>query len=229
MGMRSYSFNLLNQAFQALGKPSLKFKRRGRYWTEEGTWLEGVRILELGAQIVRDTKNTPAKVFLSEYGATHVSIDLNGEFGSIAIDLSTEDTLLDIKEGTGLDQFDVITNYGTTEHLYPFTAQYPTFRNIHDLCRVGGIMVHEVPMSGYWKGHSPAHYHKDFFATLAERCGYRLIYSDTCGPSKKHVNTAAALQKTDAGFCSEEDFPAELIAWNGGGRRGKFHEQKGKK
>jgi hypothetical protein len=43
------------------------------------------------------------------------------------------------------EQFDCINNCGVGEHVFDQTAVYS---NIHNLCKVGGLMTHRVPMFG---------------------------------------------------------------------------------
>lgn len=47
-----------------------------------------------------------------------------------------------------INQFDVITNYGTIEHI---NDQYHAFKNVHDMCKSGGIMIHNFPPQGHWQ------------------------------------------------------------------------------
>jgi len=49
------------------------------------------------------------------------------------------------------------------------------FRNIHNLCKVGGIFIHAVPLIGHWNGgyHKEAHHYSlDFFKYLAQQNDY---------------------------------------------------------
>ena len=92
-----------------------------------------------------------------------VSIDLNARDGSLPLDL-TKPIQIDNIGGP----FNLVTNFGTTEHV---PDQYPCFKNIHDLCSVGGLMYHVVPRVNYWDGkgcgckkaHCPYYYDSDFF------------------------------------------------------------------
>jgi len=53
--------------------------------------------------------------------------------------------------------FDVVLNCGTSEHVF---NQYNTFKIMHDAARVGGLMCHAVPMTGYL-AHGVFHLHAD--------------------------------------------------------------------
>ena len=107
--------------------------------------------------------------------ASFVSIDLNGRDGSLRLDLTKK---IDIEKING--PFNVITNFGTSEHV---PKQYECFKNIHDLCEIGGIVYHVVPRVGNWDGkgaglpspHCPYYYDLDFFQGLADLNDYEMI------------------------------------------------------
>ena len=223
MGMRKYSFELLNHALSGIGLPNMVYRKHAD--PLEASSLFGLVVLELGCQVVRETGDEPAKTFFVEYGAEHWSIDLNASYGSLPIDLATTGTCAEIKEATGHAQFGLITNYGTTEHFCPIETQRQAFKNIHDMCCEGGMMLHECPMAGYCRGHSPAHYHSDFFSRLATACGYEVVCNIRNGPQPNKMNTACVLRKTSHGFCSLGDFPLDRIEWkDGDGYGGMFYD-----
>ncbi|MBT4889781.1 MAG: hypothetical protein HON65_09535 [Rhodospirillales bacterium] len=92
------------------------------------------------------------------------AIDLHG---ALNFDLN-----LDLNATYGFDdQFDLVTNFGTTEHCF---NQYACFKSIHDTCLEGGMMLHSVPISGY-PNHGFFAYQPRFFADLAAANGYELI------------------------------------------------------
>lgn len=69
------------------------------------------------------------------------------------------------------DQFDVVTNLGTAEHCF---NQYEVFRNIHEMCKVGGYIIHAAPCAGN-VNHGFFNYHPRFFADLAAANKYRIV------------------------------------------------------
>lgn len=120
---------------------------------------------ELGNQ--RDLKEKiPAKKIYTLLGVKHVSFDLNGEDKAIKIDLSKP-----ISPKIS-NSFDVITDYGTIEHI---NDQFQTFKNLHNLCKVGGIMIHTLPLEGNWKDHGRYNYSPDFFKSLAKIANYEIV------------------------------------------------------
>jgi len=79
---------------------------------------------------------------------------------------------------------DLVTNFGTTEHLI---NQLLAMRTIHELTKVGGCMHHDLPMGGYHL-HGYFSYNPMFFQHLAKANGYELVYegfscSDTMQPA----------------------------------------------
>ena len=160
---------------------------------------------------------------------THTSMDINGQNGALNIDLRKP-----ITESFNL-MFDVITNFGTTEHIestWP-DDQYMAFKNIHKMCKVGGIMFHQVPKADNWQGrnagfntaHCPYYYYEEFFEQLAQNNGYEIYlntswnhdiglpvdggWSAVLNPESKRARyeCASILVKTNNDeFCSKEIF-----------------------
>jgi hypothetical protein len=63
-------------------------------------------------------------------------------------------------------------NTGTTEHV---ANQDNAFRVIHDLAKVGGLMIHEVPGSGMLT-HGLFGYNLQFFWLLCRENAYEVIF-----------------------------------------------------
>lgn len=47
------------------------------------------------------------------------------------------------------EQFDVVINNGTAEHVFNIAQ---VFKTIHDHCAIGGLMIHDAPLLG-WLDH----------------------------------------------------------------------------
>lgn len=136
---------------------------------------KAMRVCEFGSQVLR-TKEigcSSGKEYFTSLGAEHVSIDLNGRLGSLKMDLS-KDLLLERPEWRGY--FDMVTNFGTIEHVQD--GIYEALVNVHNLCRQGGAMIHVGPLIGLWPGHSPYHFHEDFFKMLAQAAGYSCVTNE---------------------------------------------------
>lgn len=152
MGISRDNVDLLKVALGAIGKDSYK----------------GLRICELGNQRMRFGRHKTGKEYISNLGASHTSIDRNGKDGSVVLDLATP-----IKLWHG--SFDIVTNYGTSEHVQ---NQKACFDNIHNFCKDGGAMIHSVPLKGTYKKHSKYHYDTDFFVKLAKERGYTIVLNE---------------------------------------------------
>jgi hypothetical protein len=164
-----------------------------------GVDYKGLTLLELGNQ---EYGSVSAKSVYEAQGVNHTSIDLNGRDGSLPLDLSS-----DITKHFN-NKFDVITNYGTTEHV---ENQYGVFKNIHSLCKpAGGIMIHGVPLIDNWTGHCRYYYSLGFFKELSYICNYKIIdlfVLDTdYYVSPNNLVMAVLVKQSDPSFMSEQKF-----------------------
>jgi hypothetical protein len=107
-----------------------------------------------------------AKKYYESKGVMHTSIDINGKDGALPIDL--DNTVPSNLE----NKFDIITNYGTTEHI---NNQYQVFKNIHVMCKQNGIMIHAIPLIKNWPKHCRYYYSILFFQELSNYCNYQII------------------------------------------------------
>ena len=123
-------------------------------------------IIKYPNDLVGFTHRTPVKYYCERNGINHISIDITGLDNSLAYDLNLPTIPLD-------SEFDLVTNFGTTEHIEP--NQYEPFLHIHNLCSNGGIMIHEVPVVGHWEGHCKYYYDEEFFTFLAEKNNYTIL------------------------------------------------------
>ena len=99
----------------------------------------------------------------------HDAIDIDGSPGSIPLDLNYDDVPIEAR-----GKYDLVTNFGTTEHV---ANQLNAFKVIHDLTRVGGIMVHELPAQGMFN-HGLINYNPKFFWMLARSNRYKWLHID---------------------------------------------------
>ncbi len=125
--------------------------------------LVGVSMLELG------NKRNAAGVYKTHFealGFRHVSVDLNGKDGSLALDLM---------QPLQLGQFDMVTNIGTSEHV---ERQEPCWRNIIEAA--GNVIISTTPLPGDWGWHGRWYPTKDFYISLAALNGFEVerLYVD---------------------------------------------------
>jgi len=167
---------------------SLNLNYRGSIWCE------------LGSQIYHRDKTKSAKSVYVKRGVDHTSIDINGKFGALVLDL---DFPVPVEL---LDKFDVVTNYGTIEHV---NNQYQVFKNMHDMCRVRGIMIHGFPEKNTWEDHCRYYYNEDFIKQLASLCGYsiyNLSTMDLSSQNKRKILIVVTFMKEYGDFITSEVF-----------------------
>ncbi len=116
-----------------------------------------------------------AKLFYkTTFNAQKISaIDLHGTDIAINHDLNTQ---FDVKE-----QFDLLTNLGTGEHVF---NQYMFFKNMHELTKTGGFMLHSFPNQGCYD-HGFFNYHPTFVFDLADANKYQVVSAAYVDLTKK--------------------------------------------
>jgi SAM-dependent methyltransferase len=117
-----------------------------------------------------------ARQFWEWLGFQYASIDIDGSPNSIPLDLN-----YDVLPDWARQKFDVVTNFGTTEHI---ANQLNAFKIIHDLTAPGGIMIHAVPAQGLIN-HGLLKYNPKWFWMLARSNDYRWLDFDYT--SRGHV------------------------------------------
>ena len=133
--------------------------------------LVGNRMLELGN---KKTGDVSYKSWFTAQGIEHVSVDWNGQDGALSLDMR--------KPLPNWEPFDMITNFGCTEHV---DIQEPIWESMHRLCKVGGVIICMCPSPGDWHWHGTWYPSWDFYVQFAERNGYRLEH---IGIGREHPN-----------------------------------------
>lgn len=113
-----------------------------------------------------------AQEYFDSIGVFAVTIDITGCNGSHVIDLRNYGVLEPFVEN-GL--FDAVVNHGTFEHVESKIGFYNAFKNIHEVCKTGGIMIHETPKTGHWIGHGYHYTTHEFYQKLSELMGYEIL------------------------------------------------------
>lgn len=83
----------------------------------------------------------PKEMYQSIGIEKYESIDVNAHADSKPFDLN--ENLF--SQYSYKEKFDLVTNFGTTEHIF---NQFEVFRNMHNLCKVNGLIIGIVPMQG---------------------------------------------------------------------------------
>ena len=139
--------------------------------------INGLRMLELGDQKlhaniwVKGKERVWAKDYFEMRGCHHYSIDWHGQNGAYPLDLAKV-----ITDTFWLGRFDIVTNFGTAEHV---ENQYTCWRNIHNFGRQGSIYIHVLPeVNRYPKKHCKYFFDKSFFENLVRTNGYTPLLSE---------------------------------------------------
>src|SRR5712691_11185807 len=131
---------------------------------------------------------------LTRAGMEYVGYDIFDGYHTVIFDLNT-DVVPEADRGT----FDVVINCGTTEHVL---NQYNCLKVIHDAVRVGGMIYHAIPMTGYLK-HGYFTYTPILFCDLARANQYEILKMNFFGPqgvitvSEKLVDAYGLLPRFD--------------------------------
>jgi len=165
---------------------------------------DGLSMCEFGQIEIREDVGinfTIAKKYFESIGVKHTSFDIAGKYGSIPVDLSKP------VKSEWHGQFDMVTNFGTIEHVN--SSQYWAFRNMHELCMRGGVMVHTLPLAGTYKGHCKYYYTTTYINNLARMNNYRVILNEVRirNESKNQSLICSILMKSfDNEFINEGEF-----------------------
>ena len=99
-------------------------------------------------------------------GFDYLSIDVNEEGGARFVDLNYWPN-----EASALGTFDVVTNFGTTEHV---ANQASAFATIHHLLAPGAIAIHQVPIV-HFLNHALVNLTPRFLRSLAALNDYTVL------------------------------------------------------
>ena len=162
-----------------MGTKALGFFHECLFMADVSNRFHGQEICELGDQTLKlEGRNPPkertlAKLYFDRLGFNHTSIDIKGKRGSVPLDLSKP-----ITDERYLNRFDILTNFGTSEHV---DNQFECWRNIHNLVKSGGIFIHILPMTlteGENNKHCDYCYFPKFFANLSRSNFYNICYAE---------------------------------------------------
>lgn len=98
----------------------------------------------------------------------YTAIDVNSERNSIPMDLN-----MNLQEKYNFyNQYSLVTNNGTGEHIFD---QAEVFRNMHNLTKVGGIMINLLPMTT-WINHGFYNFNPVLFRDIAYANNYQWCF-----------------------------------------------------
>jgi len=104
---------------------------------------------------------------LKKAGFAYKALDIFDGDEVILFDLNLEVPGPDL-----IGKFDLVTNFGTTEHVI---HQYAAFKTVHELTKPGGLIYHDLPMGGYHT-HGYFNYNPLFFQHLASSNDYEILF-----------------------------------------------------
>jgi hypothetical protein len=103
---------------------------------------------------------------LVKAGHNYLSFDIFKGYKTQFFDLNQ-----DILPKELINNFDIIFNFGTSEHVI---GQYNCFKVIHEATKIGGIIYHDLPFTGYLD-HGYFNYNPRFFYDLALANEYQIL------------------------------------------------------
>ena len=135
--------------------------------SELNIFFEHFSLKSLTKNEISEGEKISTRIFWERIGVgKYACIDSNGVHGATPFDLNYNL----IKKYQFIDKFDLVTNFGTTEHVF---NQLSCFENIHNLCNTNGLILLSLPLQG-WMDHGFYNYHPNFFYALAQANLYKI-------------------------------------------------------
>src|SRR3984957_4549162 len=113
-----------------------------------------------------NTQQQPARLLYEALGMSYGCIDIEGRSGTLVLDMNF-DKIPEME----CNRYGLVTNHGTSEHIL---NQYNVFEMMHDLTKLGGLMVHAVPFTVHLD-HGFFNYQPNFFESLARFNSYETL------------------------------------------------------
>ena len=155
-------------------------------------------VLELGDQEVYFGGSYGQKFRYNFNNYDWTTIDLHQVNGVRVKDLSVIDN--------DFGKWDLVTDFGTSEHVEYEVGQYNCWVNTHNWTKVGGFQVHEIPEYGSWKNHCRYFYTSEFFYEF-EKIGYKVIDFEKINYSDQGNLLYCVLEKVEeSDFFSYDEF-----------------------
>jgi SAM-dependent methyltransferase len=98
----------------------------------------------------------------------YLALDVNAKMRAAIVDLN-----YDLRNQGVKQQFDLVTNNGTGEHVF---NQAMVFENMHNLCKVGGVMLNSLPFQP-WIDHGFYNFNPCLFRDLVHANDYEWIFA----------------------------------------------------
>ena len=118
-----------------------------------------------GGELARFANKGLLGNLLKACGFAYRALDIFEAENTILFDLNIHSPGEDLYE-----QVDLVTNFGTTEHVI---NQYQAMKTMHELAKPGGLIYHDLPLAGY-HNHGYFSYNPLFFHHLAVANSYKI-------------------------------------------------------
>lgn len=193
---------------ESLGARFFDSKIENPLFSHEARLLEGLSgsMCELGSK-----RAGVFKRWFTQEGWVHVSIDLNGEGGALKLDLQQQINPVLIG-----GPFDVVTNFGTTEHV---DDQAAVWDNVHELVKLGGHLISTTPFPGDWPNHGRWYPPVEWYREFAACNGYEIEQEFVQIDRLKQKTTCFRMKKVES---HPFTMPRTPIFESGGGRTGAY-------
>jgi hypothetical protein len=143
------------------------------YLEKKGRAFDREKLKALRSMSPEEVKPHTATYYKAIGFSEYVAIDVNSTYGSLVMDLN-----VDLRDRYAYNRtFDFVTNNGTGEHIF---NQFAVFKNMHDLTKVGGVMLFVLPFYN-WMNHGFFSFHPILFADLATANSYRIVRLSIAG------------------------------------------------
>jgi hypothetical protein len=140
-------------------------------------------VTEFAGKLEKGSTYDPVRGGLNEAFAGELFERAGMRYAAIDIAAGYRTTFVDLNHSAApapfVDAFDLVLNFGTTEHLL---NQYNAFKVMHECTRVGGFIVHSLPGVGY-SNHGYFTYTPRCFFDLAGYNAYELVRFEFEGPA----------------------------------------------
>lgn len=137
----------------------------------------------------------------------YTCIDINGKNNALVLDLSKETRLL--------EKYDLVTDFGTSEHIsssFDVEPLYWCWKTKFDSCK--NIIVGSNPASNNWPKHGAYYYTLDFINTLSQLTGMKIILNEekyAMNNTTDGKEISYALDVTNAKWISLDDFKKAFV------------------
>jgi len=153
--MGSQTLNFGPELIDKLLKRELKFDEK----TKE-------KLKDFKSRLLNNKRPSTSDFILNLGFKKYLSVDVNGAYDSLSYDLNEV-----IEEKYNYKKtYDLVINNGTGEHVF---NQYSLFKNMHNFCSVGGVMLHILPFID-WINHGFYSFHPIIFGDMASSNNYKI-------------------------------------------------------